>query len=81
LVILVLAIFLLSNRDMAALGFWPYAVLVRVPVGAAMLAMLAIGFLLGIAFHLPKRMSATRRAKRAEQKAAAFEQARPPAAP
>ena len=51
--------------------------------GAVVLAVLVLGFLLGLLFHLPGRLSANRRAKRAEKRNAELEsrQVLPPAAP
>ncbi len=61
-------VFLLSNRDAVALGFWPFGFVVSLPLGAVVLVVLALGFFAGLAFHLPTRMSASRRAKRAEKR-------------
>ncbi len=73
LVLLVLVIFLLSNRDAVAFGFWPFPMVVALPLGAVILAALALGFVLGILFHLPRRLGANRRAKRAEKRNAELE--------
>ncbi|MDE8347721.1 MAG: LapA family protein [Acidocella sp.] len=72
-VILGLVIFLLSNRQAVDIGFWPFGFLVALPLGAIVLAVLAVGFLLGLLFHAPTRFAAGRRAKRAEGKVAALE--------
>ncbi len=71
--ILVLVIFLLSNRTEVSLGFWPTDLALAVPLGAVTVAILVLGFLLGLLFHLPHRMSATRRARRAERRVAELE--------
>jgi uncharacterized integral membrane protein len=67
-ILLVLVVFLLSNRDGVALGFWPFGSFVTVPLGAVVLVALVVGFLAGLAAHLPKRLNASRRARRAEKR-------------
>jgi uncharacterized integral membrane protein len=66
-------IFMLSNRDAVEISFWPLGQLARLPFGAVVLAALAFGFLLGLAFHLPHRLAAGRRARRAEKRNAELE--------
>ncbi len=73
--ILALVILLLSNRGPMDIRFWPFG-LVTFPEGAVVLVVLALGFVLGLLFHLPGRLSAKRRAKRAERRVAELE-ARP----
>ncbi len=65
--------FLLSNRDGVALGFWPFGFFVTVPLGAVVLVALVVGFVSGLVAHLPRRMSAGRRARRAERRVAELE--------
>jgi len=72
-VVLVLVIFLLSNRDPVGLQFWPFGFVLALPLGAVVLAVLILGFLLGLIFHLPRRLAAGRRAKRAEKRNAELE--------
>jgi uncharacterized integral membrane protein len=74
-------IFLLSNRSNVDIGMWPFGFVVALPLGAVVLAVLVVGFLAGLLFHLPTRLSAGRRAKRAEKRVAELEarQALPPA--
>ncbi len=81
LVVLVLIVFLLSNRDPVGLQFWPFGFVVALPLGAVVLAVLIFGFLAGLVFHLPRRLGANRRAKRAEKRNAELEArlAAPPA--
>jgi len=55
------------------LGFWPFGFLVALPLGAVVIAALVIGFLGGLAAHLPKRFAAHRRANRAEQRVGELE--------
>ncbi len=76
-------IFLLSNRGAVDIGLWPFGFVASLPLGAVVLAVLVLGFLLGLLFHLPGRLSANRRAKRAEKRNAELEsrQVLPPAAP
>jgi uncharacterized integral membrane protein len=73
LVLLILVIFLLSNRGPALVGFWPFGFLVSLPLGAVVIAAVVIGFLGGLAAHLPKRFAAHRRASKAEKRAAELE--------
>jgi hypothetical protein len=47
--------------------------LVSLPLGAVVIAALVVGFLGGLAAHLPKRFGAQRRAKRAEKRVAELE--------
>ncbi len=72
-VLLVLVIFLLSNRGSISLSFWPFGLSAALPLGAVVIAMLVIGFLAGLAAHLPKRLGAQRRAKKAERRVAELE--------
>jgi len=69
----VLVVFLLSNRGAVALGFWPFGFFLSVPLGAVVLLALVVGFLGGLAAHLPKRLGAQRRAKRAEKRVSELE--------
>jgi uncharacterized integral membrane protein len=71
--LLVLVVFLLSNRDGVALGFWPFGFFVTVPLGAVVLVALAAGFFAGLLAHLPRRVSAARRARKAEKRVAELE--------
>ncbi len=66
-------VFLLSNRDAVPLGFWPFGLFIALPLGAVVVAALLLGFLAGLAAHLPKRFGAQRRAKRAEKRVAELE--------
>lgn len=83
MVILLLVIFLLSNRLPVDVWFWPLGPLASLPMGAVVLVALVLGFVLGLLFHLPQRLSAGRRAKRAERRVAELEarQSVPPVAP
>jgi uncharacterized integral membrane protein len=71
--LLILVVFLLSNRGPVVLGFWPFGLLVTLPIGAVVIAVLIIGFLGGLAAHLPKRFAAHRRASKAEKRAGELE--------
>ncbi len=73
IILLVLAVFLLSNRDPASLEFWPFGFVVALPLGAVVLVLFVLGFLFGLLFQLPARLAATRRAKRAERRVAELE--------
>ncbi len=73
LVLLGLVVFLLSNRVDAEIDLWPFGALGAPPLGATVLAALILGFLAGLLFHLPPRLAAGRRAKKAEKRAAELE--------
>ncbi len=78
---MVLLIFLLSNRKFEQFQFWPFGH-VSLVLGWVILGVLVLGFLLGLLFHLPARVTAQRRARRAERRAAELEAGRtPPSAP
>jgi uncharacterized integral membrane protein len=68
-----MVVFLLSNRDAVPLGLWPFGLFIALPLGAVVVAALLLGFLAGLAAHLPKRFGAQRRAKRAEKRVAELE--------
>ncbi len=65
--------FLLSNRDEAVISFWPFGYIIKLPLGAVVLGVLFLGFVLGLSFHAPSRFLARRRAKKAEARLAALE--------
>ncbi len=73
LVILVLMVFVLSNRVPVALALWPFGLVVSLWLGPVVLGALVAGFLLGMVFHLPARFAAHRRARRAEKRVAELE--------
>ena len=73
MVIIGLVIFLLSNREAVAIAFWPFGFVAALPLGAVVLAVLCLGFLGGLLFHMPARFAAGRRAKKAENRAAELE--------
>ncbi len=66
-------ILLLSNREAVPVAFWPFALVLALPLGWIMLGTLALGFVLGLVFHLPARFSAHRRARRAEKRVSELE--------
>jgi uncharacterized integral membrane protein len=68
ILILVLAVFLLSNRESVPVGYWPFGLVLGVPLGGITLGALAVGFLLGLVFHLPRRLAVGARARRAERR-------------
>ncbi len=79
--LVILVVFLLSNRSAVPLGFWPFPLVMTAPLGAVVLVVLFAGFLGGFAAALPKRYGAQRRAKRAEKRVAELEgRLAPPAA-
>ncbi len=68
-----LVVFLLSNRGPVLLGFWPFGLMLTLPLGVVVIAALVVGFLAGLAAHVPKRLAAHRRANRAEKRAGELE--------
>ena len=71
--ILALVVFVLSNRVPVAVSLWPFGLIASLWLGPVVLGTLVLGFLLGLLFHLPARISAGRRAKRAEKRADALQ--------
>ncbi|HEX7390047.1 MAG TPA: lipopolysaccharide assembly protein LapA domain-containing protein [Acidiphilium sp.] len=65
--------FLLSNRHPAPVSFWPFGPIGSAATGAVVLIAFAIGVLAGMLIHLPHRLRASRRARRAEQQVAALQ--------
>ena len=78
LVILALVIFLLSNRAPVTVAFFPFGTLGSAVLGAIVLIAFGLGMLLGMLIHVPHRLRAQRRAKRAERQLATL-RAQPPA--
>lgn len=68
--LIVLAVFLLSNRDAVAVSFWPFGLLGSLALGAIVLIALAVGLFIGMMLHWPHRLRASRRARAAERQAA-----------
>lgn len=66
ILVLVLAIFGLSNRESISLGFWPTEYSVVLPLSVAVLAAMAIAFFLGAAVVWLDHLGLGRRARRAE---------------
>jgi putative membrane protein len=66
LVALVMALFAVSNHEPVTVGLWPVPFLVEIPLYVAMLAALAVGFLIGelaawVAGHRRRREARQRR--------------------
>jgi uncharacterized integral membrane protein len=76
-VLLVLVVFLLSNRSAALIDFWPFGTLGAAPIGAIVLVAFALGVLIGMLLLVPHRLRAHRRARRAEKQVAAMQAAQP----
>ncbi len=72
-----MVVFLLSNRDDAVVGFWPFGTLGAAPLGAVVLVAFAIGVLIGMVLLVPHRIRAHRRARTAEKQVAAMQAAQP----
>lgn len=66
-------IFGLSNRAPVEIGFFPFGALDFPWLGLFILLVFAAGFVFGLMFHLPPRLAAHRRARRAERRAAELE--------
>lgn len=71
-------IFLLSNRADALVSFWPFGGLGSAALGAIVLIAFGLGVFVGLMIHVPHRMRASRRARRAEREAAALRAAQQP---
>lgn len=71
--IVVLAIFLISNRGAVGVQYWPVGPIGSAALGAIVLIAFGAGVLIGLLLTLPGRLSAQRRARRAEKRAAALE--------
>jgi uncharacterized integral membrane protein len=65
IVAFVLAVFAVSNRESVTLGLWPAPFLVEIPLYVAMLAALAVGFVLG---EVAAWISGRRRRREARQR-------------
>jgi uncharacterized integral membrane protein len=72
LLLLILVLLLLSNRGDVKLAFWPFFN-ASLPLGMVLVALPMLGFLAGLIFHMPTRLGATRRAKKAEKRNAELE--------
>jgi uncharacterized integral membrane protein len=66
ILILILALFALSNREAVTLGFWPTDYTTQVPLAVAILVGMAIAFVLGAAIVWVDHLGLGRRARRAE---------------
>lgn len=71
--LLLLALFALSNPEYVRLGLWPTDFAVSVPLSLAVLAAMAVAFLLGGVVVWAGNLGLRRRARRAEQVARALE--------
>jgi len=63
---LLLVLFALSNREPVNIGLWPTDVAWQVPLSLAVLAGMAVAFLLGALFTWVAALGQRRRARRAE---------------
>jgi putative membrane protein len=66
ILILIMAIFELSNRQDVTIGFWPTDYTTQVPLGVAVLVGMAIAFVLGAGLVWLDKIGLGRRARRAE---------------
>jgi lipopolysaccharide assembly protein A len=71
--LVVLALFALSNREQVLLGLWPFDLRVAAPLGVAMLVLAAVGFLLGALVAWASSLGERRRARRIENAAKLLE--------
>lgn len=79
MIIVALVIFLLSNRQPTAVAFWPFGSLGEAVLGAIVLIAFALGILAGMLIHVPHRVRAQRRARKAERELAALRRSMPAA--
>lgn len=79
--IVVLAIFLISNRGAVGVQYWPVGPIGSAALGAIVLIAFGAGALIGLLLTLPGRLGAQRRARRAEKRIAALESRLPSTAP
>jgi uncharacterized integral membrane protein len=66
ILVLILIVFGLSNREAVTLGFWPTDYAATVPLSIAILVGMALAFLLGAAVVWLDHLGLGRRARRAE---------------
>lgn len=66
MIVLILVLFALSNRQDVTLGFWPTDYAAEVPLSAAILVGMAVAFFLGAAVVWIDHLGLGRRARRAE---------------
>jgi uncharacterized integral membrane protein len=66
---LALVILVLSNRRLVTFSLWPFPD-VQLWLGPVLMAVLAVGFVLGLFAHMPKHFSLRRRARIAEKRVA-----------
>ncbi|WP_419758978.1 LapA family protein [Acidisoma sp.] len=66
ILILILALFALSNRQPVTIGYWPTDYTTQVPLAVAILVGMAIAFVLGAAVVWVDHLGLGRRARRAE---------------
>lgn len=67
--------FLLSNRMSILVSFWPFGPLGAAPAGVVVLIAFGLGTLGGMVLHLPHRLRAGHRARRAERQVATLQAA------
>ena len=70
ILVLILVVFGLSNREVVTLGFWPTGYGLALPLSLAILAGMGIAFLLGGAVVWLDHLGLRRRARRAEAQVA-----------
>jgi putative membrane protein len=70
IVVLILVLFALSNRQDVSLGFWPTDYAVQAPLSVAILIGMAVAFFLGAALVWVDKLGLRGRARRAEAKVA-----------
>ena len=66
ILILILALFALSNRQDVTLGYWPTDYTTQVPLAVAILVGMAVAFLFGAGIVWLDKLGLGRRARRAE---------------
>ena len=73
-VLIVLALFAVSNRQPVTVGFWPTDLALVVPLAGAVLAVAAVAFLVGAFIVWMTELRVRRRARRAEARVEVLEE-------
>ncbi len=80
IVVVLIVIFALSNKQRVVLGFWPTGYTWETPLSVAVLIVAAVFFIGGALLGSSGAMAARRRARRAEARLRVIEAQRPPVA-
>ena len=80
IIVVLIVIFALSNKQVVSLGFWPTGFLWETPLSVAVLVVAAVFFIGGALLGSSGAVAARRRARRAEARLRVIEAQRPPVA-